>query len=91
MMTTNPTPPEIIYPCEVPIKAMGLAHDNFAQRVVEIVRRHVPDLDESTLRTRPSANGKYVSVTVDITALSRAQLEAIYLNLKACEQVLMTL
>ncbi len=90
-MTTNPTLPEIIYPCEVPIKAMGLANDNFARLVVEIVRRHVPDLNESTLRIRPSTNGKYVSVTVDITAHSRKHLEAIYLDLKACEQVLMTL
>ena len=76
-MTSHPTPPEIIYPCEVPIKAMGLADDNFAPLVVAIVRRHAPDLDESTLRARPSANGKYVSITVDITAHSRTQLEAI--------------
>jgi len=90
-MTTNTTPPAITYPCEVPIKAMGLAHGNFDLVIVEIVRRHVPEVDESTVRTRPSANGKYVSVTVTITADSRAQLEAIYLDLKACEHVLMTL
>lgn len=90
-MTTNPTAPEITYPCEVPIKAMGLAHAYFDRIIIEIVRRHVPDVDESTLRSRPSSNGKYVSVTVTITADSRAQLEAIYLDLKACEQVLMTL
>jgi uncharacterized protein len=90
-MTTNPSQPEITYPCEVPIKAMGLAHVNFDRVIVEIVRRHAPDVDESTVRSRPSANGKYVSITVTITADSRAQLEAIYLDLKACEQVLMTL
>ena len=90
-MTINPNPPEITYPCEVPIKAMGLAHDNFAVLVIEIVRPHVPDLDEGMVRTRPSPNGKYVSITVTIMANSRAQLEAIYLDLKACEQVLMTL
>jgi len=90
-MTTNTTPPAITYPCEVPIKAMGLAHVNFDLVIVEIVRRHVPNVDENALRTRPSSNGKYVSVTVTIMADSRAQLEAIYLDLKACEQVLMTL
>lgn len=90
-MTTNPTEPEIVYPCEAPIKAMGLAHDNFNQLIVEIVRRHVPHLDVTLVTTRPSTNGKYVSITVPILADSRAQLEAIYLDLKACEQVLMTL
>ena len=87
---TNPTP-AITYPCEVPIKAMGLAHDNFSQVIIEIVRCHVPDLDTSIVTTRPSPNGKYISITVTIMADSRAQLEAIYLDLKACEQVLMTL
>ena len=90
-MTSTPTPAEITYPCEVPIKAMGLAHDNFATLVMEIVRRHVPDFDEGMVRSRPSPNGKYISITVTITACSRAQLETIYLDLKACDQVLMTL
>lgn len=90
-MTTNPAPPEITYPYEVPIKAMGLAHDNFEKTIVGIVSRHVPDLDAGAVTTRPSLNGKYISVTVTIMAGSRAQLEAIYLDLKACEQVLMTL
>ena len=90
-MTSNPTPAEITYPCEVPIKAMGLAHEHFCSVIVEIVRRHAPDADAGTVATRPSSNGKYVSVTVTITANSRAQLEAIYLDLNACEQVLMTL
>ena len=90
-MTTNPAEPEIVYPCEVPIKAMGLTRDDFNQLIVEIVRRHVPNLDVNLITTRPSANGKYVSITVPILADSRAQLEAIYLDLKACEQVLMTL
>lgn len=87
---TNPTP-SITYPCEVPIKAMGLAGDDFAQLVVEIVRHHVPDIDTNMIATRPSANGKYISVTVTILADSRVQLEAIYRDLKACERVLMTL
>ncbi|MBI3774024.1 MAG: DUF493 domain-containing protein [Gammaproteobacteria bacterium] len=88
-MTTNPNPPEITYPCEVPIKAMGLMHDNFVAVIVEIVGRHVPRVNTGMVTTR--TNGKYVSVTVNITAGSRAQLEAIYLDLKDCDQVLMTL
>ena len=87
---THPTP-SITYPYEVPIKAMGLSCDDFAQLIIEIVRCHVPELDTNLVTTRPSPNGKYISVTVTIMADSRAQLEAIYLDLKACEQVLMRL
>ncbi|EMR13384.1 hypothetical protein MPL1_05434 [Methylophaga lonarensis MPL] len=34
------------FPCEFPIKAMGISSDNFDALVVEIVRRHVSELPE---------------------------------------------
>lgn len=79
------------FPCEFPIKAMGLHAEDFDSLVVSIVRRHVPDLPENAVKSRASSEGKYVSVTVTVRAESRAQLDNIYLDLTACEQVLMTL
>jgi putative lipoic acid-binding regulatory protein len=49
------------------------------------------ELAENAVSTRPSANGKYVSVTVNVYAQSRAQLEAAYRALRADARVLMTL
>jgi putative lipoic acid-binding regulatory protein len=79
------------FPCEFPIKAMGLADGTFDARVVEIIHRHVEDLPEGAIRRRPSAKGKYLSVTVTIRATSREQLDDIYRELTACEEVLMAL
>ncbi len=79
------------FPCEFPIKAMGKADDSLESVVLEIVRRHVPDLPAGALKTRLSSNGKYLAITVTITAQSRAQLDAIYLDLSACKRVLMAL
>lgn len=79
------------FPCEFPIKAMGHASGNFEITVLEIVRRHSPDLTEDSFKSRPSSNGKFLSVTVTIRAESREQLDAIYLDLTACEHVLMAL
>jgi len=59
--------------------------------VVGIVRRHAPDIGEAAVTVRPSAGGKYLAVTVTIVATSRAQLDAIYHELVACEQVLVAL
>ncbi len=59
--------------------------------VVEIVRRHVPDLTEGAVSSRASTHGKYVSVTVVVNATSRAQLDAIYQDLVDCETVIMAL
>jgi putative lipoic acid-binding regulatory protein len=59
--------------------------------VVEIVRRHVPDLAEGAVKSRTSAQGRYVSVTVIVNATSREQLDAIYQDLVDCESVIMAL
>ena len=79
------------FPCEFPIKAMGKADCNLDIIVVEIVRRHAPDLGEGAIKTRASANGNYLSVTVTVTATSRRQLDAIYQDLVDCEAVIMAL
>lgn len=94
-MTTNDTNNDeesaIKYPCEFPIKAMGLASASLHLTILEIVQRHAPDADDRALKSRPSSNGKYISVTITITAQNRAQLDAIYTDLTACEHVLMAL
>lgn len=79
------------FPCEFSVKAMGLAEDDFDALVVEIVRRHVDDLGENAVKTKPSKKGKYVSVTVTFIASSRRQLDAIYQDLTDHERVLMRL
>lgn len=79
------------FPCDFPVKAMGLATGDFDRRVAELVRRHAPDLGEGAVRSRPSQGGKYLAVTVTVRATSRAQLDAIYRELSACEAVLMAL
>jgi hypothetical protein len=89
--TDNENESAIPFPCEFPIKAMGLATGNFEITVLEIVRRHAPDLTEGAFKSRSSRNGKYLSVTITIHAESRQQLDAIYMDLTACEQVLMAL
>lgn len=89
-MSTPPTL-EMEFPCVFPIKAMGNAAEDFDAVVVSIVRRHAPDIAEGAVKTRASAGGKYLSVTVTIHATSRAQLDAIYQDLVDCDRVLMAL
>ena len=79
------------FPCEFPIKAMGASIPELSQRVLEIAKRHAPDTHADRLTTRHSRNGRYQSVTVTVHATSRAQLDAIYHELTACELVLYAL
>ena len=79
------------FPCDFPIKAMGLADEQFETVVISIVRKHAPDLGEGAVRCVESKGGKYLSVTTIVRATSREQLDNIYRDLTACEQVLMAL
>lgn len=91
MNDANNDKPAMEFPCEFPIKAMGHASESLHLTVLDIVQRHAPEADDSALKSRPSGNDKYLSVTVTINAQSREQLDAIYRDLSACEQVLMAL
>jgi len=79
------------FPCNFTVKAMGLASDDFDALVVELIRRHCDDLTEGCVTSRPSKKGKYISVSVTITATSKPQLDAIYQSLTDHPQVLMSL
>lgn len=79
------------FPCDFTIKAMGLAEPGFDTIVVQIIRRHCPDIREGAISSRPSRTGKYISVSVVIEASSREQLDAIYDDLTDHHKVLMRL
>ena len=79
------------FPCEFPVKAMGLACDELEIAVLEIINRHVEDLGVDAMRLKSSKNGKYLSITVTVTARSKQQLDSIYMELTACEHVTMAL
>jgi uncharacterized protein len=85
----DPETPLLAFPCEFPIKIMGLTQKGFAQAVIEVVARHAPDFDPATMEMRPSREGKYLSLTCTIRAVSREQLDALYREL--CDHPMVTM
>jgi len=79
----------LAFPCEFPIKVMGLTQPGFAQAVVGVVKRHAPDFDPGTVEMRSSREGKYLSVTVTVNATSREQLDELYREL--CDHPMVTM
>jgi len=69
------------FPCDFPIKIMGLASNDLAQAVLEVVVRHDPGFDGATMEMRASSGGKYVSLTCTVKATSKPQLDALYMEL----------
>jgi len=79
------------FPCQFPIKAMGLSTSGFEAVALQAVRRHAPDFDPEQMHARPSRQGRYLSVTFTINATSREQLDTIYLALTGCDDILVVL
>lgn len=66
------------FPCDFPLKIMGLAQGNLAQEVLAVIHKFAPDYDGKGMEMRASSSVKYVSLTCTVNAQSKAQLDDIY-------------
>ena len=84
-MTNLPGTPKqdslIEYPSQFPIKVMGDKVEGFVHAVTEIAKAFDPNFDASKIELRESSTGKYLGVTVTVTATSREQLDELYRTL----------
>ncbi|OIQ63729.1 hypothetical protein GALL_547290 [mine drainage metagenome] len=71
----------ITYPCQFPIKVMGLKTENMVSAITHIARQFDPGFDADTVELRPSKGGNYLGITLTITATSREQLDELYRTL----------
>lgn len=78
---------ELVFPCDYAIKVIGKDENNFERFVRRVVTRHVPEVLPDSFSTRSSRANAYLSVTVDFLAESRAQLNALYVELGADPRV----
>ncbi len=71
----------IVYPCDFPIKIMGVMQDDFAQTILALVLEYDPEFHAGRLEMRPSSKGNYLSLTATVRATSRQQLDDLYIAL----------
>ena len=81
----------IKFPCDFPLKMMGLDTPEFHATARSLIETHVGTVADDAVRFASSSNGKYVSITVTITATSQQQLDDIYRDVSAHEKVPMAL
>ena len=87
----NPADSLIEYPCDFPIKIMGVMQDAFAQTMVDVVSSYDAEFHAGKLEMRPSTKGNYLSLTVTVRATSREQLDNLYRALSSHPMVKMVL
>jgi putative lipoic acid-binding regulatory protein len=79
------------FPCRFPIKMMGRDTPEFRTTARALVEKHAGEVADDAVQAATSRNGRFVSVTVTITATSKRQLDAIYRDVTAHEDILMAL
>ncbi len=79
------------YPARFPLKVFGTQSAQFEDIVVKLVKARCPQAEHIEVSKRPSKGGKYIALTLTFTVNNRQQLEDIYQDLHACEQVVMSL
>ena len=73
----------IDYPCDFPIKVMGLRVEGFEDAMVDIACNFDPQFNRKRIETRLSSGGNYLGITLHVWATSREQLDALYRTLCA--------
>jgi hypothetical protein len=73
-----------VFPMDYPIKLIGVAGNELHGAVVEIMVKHFPDFDGSSIKVQPSRTGKYHSLTAQLVFLELEQVHALYADLAAC-------
>ncbi|MEJ2255731.1 MAG: DUF493 domain-containing protein [Woeseiaceae bacterium] len=79
------------FPCRFPIKMRGRDTPEFRSTARALVEKHAGEVADDAVQAATSRNGRFVSVTVTITATSKRQLDAIYRDVTAHEDILMAL
>lgn len=77
------------FPCVYTFKVFGRRSDTFVERVREIIGGTLGSVPGDAVSVRESSRGRYLSVTVLVRVDTRGQLERVYADLRADEQVLL--
>jgi len=81
----------IEFPCEFSIKVMGTDIPEFHVCIDSIAKKHDPEFVTKEIKQKNSKTGKYTSLTLNIHAKNKKQLDALYQELTDHELVLWAL
>ena len=81
----------LTFPCDLPVKVLGRTATEFRNVAGEIVRTHYVDLEQECVAEQISKNGTFLSITFPVRAQKRHQVDALYRDLTASDDILMVL
>ena len=79
------------FPGPFMFKVIGSQTDDFVERVLETFRNLRPHADDLPFRTRETASGRHIAVTVEPTVRTAEEVLVIYAEIKQIDGVVMIL
>ncbi len=79
------------FPCEIAVKVLGRNDPEFRAHATDIVRRHYVDLPDDAISEQLSRKDAYLSLTFVVNAQSRDEIDALYRELTASDEIMMVL
>ena len=79
------------FPLLFPLKVFGRDRVELEQVTIEIICEHVPGVEITEIKARPSKTRKYTALTLTFVVEHKQQLDRIYLALSEHDAVVMTL
>ena len=87
----EPEAPKIEFPCDYPIKVLGVSSDTFESVVLAVFECHAPGFNRQNITGKASSKATFTSLTITITATGSDQLEALHKDLLATGHVKMVI
>ena len=79
------------FPCELPVKVLGRNDAVFREAAWSIVRTHYEQIDEDHVTEQQSRQNSYLSLTFVVYAQSRDEVDALYRQLTASDDIMLVL
>lgn len=83
--------PLLSFPCDLPIKVLGRNERAFRRAAQQIIQSHYGELDQARIGEQLSRNGSFLSLTFNVRAESREQVDTVYRALTASDDILIVL
>lgn len=81
----------MLFPCDFTFKIVGRVGEDFETHVMNIIRKHFPEVKRNAYESRLSKEANYIALTVTVQAKSRAELDSTYEELSSSPHVIMAL
>lgn len=81
----------IDFPCDFPIKIIGMNKKNFFSEIKSIVLKHFPKTKDASFIKKLSDNDKYLSITATVNAKNKKELDFLYMDLTKHPDIKMVL